>query len=375
MSAISSMGSKITALAVFLVILLATVAVIPFAEALDASISVKDGEGTSFTLDGPVNKIITIGVGVTATAIGVGALDKITVCDSYSKTNSDTIFDNLRDYIKEGKIAANGNIYSSGKDQLKTDIINASEPTKEGHFDKDKDVIMAVVSPSYRGNLSFLAEEGYKNVMYWSDVSSYDDIIDFVETISKVCNGKIDDKAATMRLVSEKIDLTLEKEKPVVQDAFYVTFSGGTFKVGNTKSITTVMIEAAGGNVITKDDSKSASTIEVNLTDLISKHPDAILFADSQVFNNDEHMKNLRTAVGNDVTIKGLDAIWNNFSIESAKGVWAMAGSMYPELFDGDMPTASPAEDDVMIYVGAAIVALIILLGVSYFFMKTPKRP
>ena len=53
------------------------------------SIEVKDGFGTEFTFDGPVDKVISIGVGVTATVIGVGALDKIVVCDSYSKTNSD----------------------------------------------------------------------------------------------------------------------------------------------------------------------------------------------------------------------------------------------------------------------------------------------
>ena len=364
--------TKAMALAVVVLMALVSVQMIFVSDDSDAaSITVKDGEGTEFTFDSPANKIITIGVGVTATAIGVGALDKIVVCDSYSKTNSDKIFDDLKKYVEEGKIAANGNIYSSGKDQLKTDLIDAAEPTKENHFDKEKDVVMAVVSPSYKANLSFLEENGFKNVMYWSTVNDYDDIIDFVETISKVCNEKVDDKAASMRAVADKITSTLEKADVVKAKAFYVTYSSGTFKVGNTTSITTAMIEAAGGEVITKDPSKSASTIEVNLTELVANNPDAIIFADSQVFNSGEHMKNLRTAVGNDVIIKGLEAIWNNFSIESAKGVWAMAGSMYPDLFDGDMPSGGGSDDNTMLYIGAGAVAVVIILVAAYFFMRS----
>ena len=366
------MNSKIVALTVLAILVVSSASVVLYSEDSDAVVTVKDGEGTSFTFDSPVNRIITIGVGVTATAIGVGALDKISVCDSYSKTNNDPLFDTLKKYVEEGKIAANGNIYNSGKEQLKIDIIDAAEPTK-GNFDKEKDVVLAVVSPSYKANLSFLQENGFKNVMYWSTVDDYSDIVDFVETISLVCNGKVDSNAAAMRAVQDKINLTLEKEKPATAKAFYVTYSAGVFKVGNTTSITTAMIEAAGGEVITKDPTKSASTIEVNLTTLIESNPDAIIFADSQVFNSEEHMKNLRTAVGSDAKIYGLEGIWNNFSIESAKGVWQMASAMYPDLFEGDMPTPSQGSDSTMIYAIAAAIAVVIIVLVAFIFMRSPK--
>ena len=366
------MNSKIVAFIVLAILVVSSASVVLYSEDSDAAITVKDGEGTSFTFDSPVNRIITIGAGVTATAIGVGALDKISVCDSYSKTNKDPLFDTLKKYVEEGKIAANGNIYNSGKEQLKTDIIDAAEPTK-GNFDKEKDVVLAVVSPSYKANLGFLQENGFKNVMYWSTVDDYSDIVDFVETISLVCNGKVDSNAAAMRAVQEKIDLTLEKEKPTTAKAFYVTYSAGVFKVGNTTSITTAMIEAAGGEVITKDPTKSASTIEVNLTTLIESNPDAIIFADNQVFNSEEHMKNLRTAVGNDAKIYGLEGIWNNFSIESSKGVWQMASAMYPDLFEGDMPTPSQGSDSTMIYAIAAAIAVVIIVLVAFIFMRSPK--
>ena len=130
------------------------------------------------------------------------------------------------------------------------------------------------------------------------------------------------------------------------------------------------MIEAAGGEVVTKDDSKSASTIEINLTELVANNPGVIIFADNQVFNSAEHMKNLRNAVGDDVEIKGLEAIWNNFSIESAKGVWAMAGSMYPDLFDGKMPSAGGSSSDLTMYAGSGIVAVVVILVASYLLMR-----
>jgi len=340
----------------------------------DASFVVRDGEGTSFTFDSPVDHIITIGVGATATAIGVGALDKIVVCDSYSKTNSDPIFDDLKRYVEEGRIAANGNIYNSGKEQLKIDIIDAAEPTK-GRFDKDRDVIFAVASPSYRGNLDFLAENGFRNVMYWNTVDDYGDIVDFVETISMVCNGKIVDSAASMRLVVDTITSTLDKTNIARAKAFYITYSGGEYKVGNTTSITTVMLEAAGGVVITKDPSKPDSTITVNLTKLVEENPTVKIFADHQVYTSEEHMKNIRIQVGNDVPIYGLESIWNNFSIESAKGVWLMASALYPELFEGDMPVPTEPQDTVFMYFCAGMVAVAIILIGSYLFMRTPSRP
>ena len=352
----------------------ASVSIVLSGEDSDAAFTVKDGEGTEFTFDGPVDHIMTIGVGATATAIGVGALDKIVVCDSYSKTNASSVFDKLRAYIEEGRIAANGNIYSSGKAQLETDIVDAAEPTK-GKFDKDKDVVIAIVSPSYKANLAFLDTYGFKNVLYWdSSVKTYDDIIAFVETISMVCNGKVDDNAKRMSLVADTISETLSEVNKAPREAFYITYSSGVYKVGNTSSITTIMIETAGGKVVTKDDSKSASTIEVSLPMLKENYPDVVIFADSQIADSQDHMNYLRGIFGNDQKIIALDGIWNNFSIESATGVWTMACAMYPDLFSGDVPEAGGSTDTTMMYIIAGAVAVVIILAVAFFFMRSSGK-
>ena len=364
-------NNKCIALLIVAVMAFASLAAVAGTEGSDAAFTVTDGEGTMMNFDAPAKKIITIGVGVTATAIGVGALDKIVVCDNYSKTNADPLFDKLREYVEEKKIAANGNIYSSGLSQLKTDIIASTEADKGG-FDKENDVIIASVSASYRAPLNdFLTEYGFKKVLYWSTVEDYEDIIDFVEAISLVCNGKVDSNAGTMRAVSDKITSTLEKEKPEKVKAFYVTYSGNAFKVGNVGSITTAMIEAAGGEVITKDSSKP-STYETNLNILVSENPGVVIFADNQIVSDTERYNQLKTLVG-ETKIYGLQSIWNNYSIESAKGVWSMASAMYPELFDGDIPTPGETQDNTMLYLCASVIAIVILVAVAYLFMRSSK--
>jgi len=69
-----------TVIAAALVSILLAMAVTPLADDSDAAgIIVTDGIGNVITLDGPADRIITVGTGITATVIGVGALDKISV--------------------------------------------------------------------------------------------------------------------------------------------------------------------------------------------------------------------------------------------------------------------------------------------------------
>ena len=334
------------------------------------SIEVKDGFGTEFTFDGPVDKVISIGVGVTATVIGIGALDKIVVCDSYSKTNSDTLFDPLRELIDEGKVAAGGNIYNSGKDQLWNDIVNAAEPST-GTFDREKDVVILTGSDQYRANIvPLLEEKGFRNVLQWYDIKSYEDLVDFAETISKVCMGNVVPEIDQMKYVKESITSTIASEGVDTAKAFYVTYSGGSFKVGNTGSIATSMILAAGGNAITVDSTQTATTYVANLTKIVEENPDVVIFVDNTVVKDAGLMAELRKNVGDDVTLVPLKPIWNNYCLESMDGIWTMATAMYPDLFEGDVPTIPSEESDTMLYVGAAVVVVAIIAAVAFLFMR-----
>ena len=335
-----------------------------------SSITVTDGLGNEFTFEDEPAHIITVGKGITATAIQLNAIDKIVVADSYSKTDTNEVFDILRTYIDEGKIAAGGNIYSSGKAQLQTDIVYAAD---NGRFDKEKDPIFITGGNSYINPIiEYLTTTGFKKILAWNDITEYDKIADFVSTVSKIIDGEESDKVAQMKHVSEVIADGV-KDK-TLREAFYVTYSGGAFKVGNINSLANSMISAAGGKSITTDDSKAKPTYEANLTTLVEEHPDAIIFIDNSIKSNQSNLDALKTAIGEDAfnnRVVPLNPLWNNYSIESMTGVWTMACAMYPDTFEGDVPTVDEPKKNTMLYVGIGVgVAAVVLIAGLLFLRK-----
>lgn len=341
------------------------------------TITVTDGRGETVTFDSAVDSIVTVGRGVTATTIQLGMLDKIVVCDKYSAGDTNKVFDGLREYVAEGKISASGSVYSSGVSDLKNEIIDA---TDKGKFDKTSDALIITGSPTYLDNglIDFFETEGYKKILVWYDtkITSYDDIVDVVEVISKVTKGTVDPVVNEMRSLPKNID-TILKDNDITSDsdkaeAFYVTYSGNAYKVGNTGSLATAMILAAGGNVVTLDLSQTASTYEANLTQIIEEYgKDVVIFLDDNIASTDK-LNDVRAMVGNEVKLVPLDPLYNNYTVESMNCVKLMAHSMYPDIFEGDDPFIPSEEDDdnLLIYVAAGIVAVIVIIGVAFVFMR-----
>ena len=341
-------------------------------DASDAAITVKDGYGNEFVFEDEPAYIITIGSGITATSIQLGAIDKILVADSYSKTNTNQVFDVLREYINAGKIAANGNIYSSGKANLKTDIVDAADTEHGGKFNKETDPVFITGGNSYIDPIvADLKDLGFKKVMAWNDITEYNEIADFVSTVSKIIDGTESDKVAQMKHVSEVIsDGVKDKTK---REAFYVTYSSGVFKVGNTKSLANSMIYAAGGNSITTDPNIGTSTYEANVTSLVEQHPNAVIFLDSTIHANAANKEAFLNAIGgaDGKTIVEMNNLWNNYSIDSMNGVWTMACAMYPDTFEGDVPTVDDdSKDNTVLYIGIGVAAALVILAAGVLFLR-----
>ena len=352
------------------------VVIIPTDVSADSSFEITDGKGNTLSFDRPVDHIITIGVGVTATVIQLGYGDKIVVADKYSATNADKVFDMLRGLIDDGKAVADGTIYSSGTDALKSNVIDAADTEKGGVFNKDKDVMILTGGDTYlikNGLLDFFKENGFR-VLAWNDMVDYDDIIEFTEKISMIVSGSVSGQIDKMKNVEKVINDTL-KEKKVVDkaEAFYLTYSGNAYKVGNKGSIATSMIIAAGGNAVTIDESKSGTTYEANLTELIETYgTDVTIFADSaNIVQKEDRLKEVQKLVGPDVKIVELSPLWNNYSIESMNGVWTMACSMYPDYFEGDVPEVNTdSGPNVVLYAIVGAVVAIVIVGAVLFLMK-----
>ena len=334
----------------------------------DSGFTVEDGQGTEFAYDAPSGKVMTIGKGLTATVIEMGYLNKILVCDSYSNTATEDIFSDLKPLVADSTILAGGNIYSSGKAQLINDIVYATE---NNGFDKEKDTIFITGGPSY---IDAIVDElrddskGFKKVLAWESIETYDEMVDYVNVVSMAVSGSTEGKAEQMSYVAEHIKDTLGDRTKA--KAFYVNYSSSAFRVGNTGSLASSMIIAAGGISVTIDSTKAVPTYEANITNLVDTHgTDTIIFVDAGV--NETNLNTLKSLVPDSVKIVPMSSLWNNFAPDSMDGIWVMASAMYPDLFNGDVPTVPDNDDpDIWLYVGVAIAAVAIIGLVAFVLMR-----
>lgn len=313
----------------------------------EASITLTDGRGKTCKLYEPAQHIVSVGKGLTMTVIDLGYVDSIVVCDKYSNVTTDGRFKKLNDNVATGKTYAGGSLWSIPA--MKNEIFDKADSEQGGTFDKEKDVVMITVgsaSTTSTGinvlNLeSELRSAGFRNVLIWFEITEYDEIVDFVRQVSLAMKGEVDGVVFDMEYVKDHIASELGDTKK--RKAFYVTYSGGAFKVGNKGSLGTSLALAAGANVVTIDASKEP-TYAANLTDLIGTYgTDTVVFADGSMAS--ARLSELRDKVGNDVKIVVMDPLWNNFDPESKDGIWTFACALYPELFSGDVPTAPLADD------------------------------
>ena len=372
-----SLRRMVTAALFIAMLALTAVIIVPVSEdsSADSSFTVKDGRGTEVTFDEPAGHIVTCGKGPTATVIQLGQLDKLVVCDSYSKTATEDVFTPLKQKIEDGKVKADGNVYSSGLAAFKTNVVDAADTEKGGSFDKNKDVIILTASVANNDALkTYFSDLGFKKILVWDSITEYGQIIDFAKAVSMSITGSVTDEVKSMELVEKTISDKLNDEQITTAEkkvkAIYVRISSNNFALGNTNSLTTSMIDAAGGNNIAFDDGKAKPTYTVSAGELTSIREDnegkIVVFLDTTVTT--EKLTELKGAMGTeDVSYVPLDGLWNNYSIDSKDGVWTMACAMYPDYFSGDVPTVKDdGNKDIILYaaIGGAVAIVVIVAAV-----------
>ncbi|MBR7124535.1 MAG: hypothetical protein IKC93_06710 [Candidatus Methanomethylophilaceae archaeon] len=333
---------------------------------------------------------MTIGTGLTATAIELDLLDRMIVCDRYAALDNHSLFNGLRSKIGSDQIMANGSGYSTGLGSVKNDIWTMTEKIYrekgidlEGvdHLDvKDIAIFMTGVPSSINELYDDLSDArlSYKHILCWDTIDSYDDLIDMVRTMSLVMKGVVDPHVDEMESIVDYIETILSGNPGMKRrEAFYVTYSGGELKVGNMGSLANSMIEAAGGISITNDASMS-KTYAANIPRLIEGHgTDMVIFVDDVLASNESSMDTLKKALGGqDVKLVRLDPLWNNYCIESMNGVWAMACAMYsdvyPDVFVGDVPVISnDYDDDIVLYTVAGLLGAAMISVLAFLYFRT----
>ena len=382
MAEIQAVKKKMIAVAFVSMMALAAIIIIPAGgdSSADDSFTVKDGRGNEVTFDKPVEHIVTCGKGPTATVIQLGQLDKLVVCDSYSKNGTEKVFEPLKKKIEDGSVKADGNVYSSGLAAFKTNVIDSADVEKDGKFVKESDVIILTASVANNNSLkTYFADAGFKKILVWDSITEYDQIIDFAKAVSMVLTGKVANEVKSMELVKKTIGDKLEAEQITTAEkktkSIYIRISSGNYALGNAESLTTSMIAAAGGNNIAFDDGKAKPTYTVSPAELTQMRSDyegkIVVFLDTTV-TEDKQAELKNTIMGSEnTTYVILDGLWNNYSIDSKDGVWTMACAMYPDYFSGDVPTVKDADEkNIVLYMVIGCAAGVVLLVAAVILMR-----
>lgn len=340
-------------------------------------ITVTDGKGQTITLDSVPEHLFIVGNGAVATVIDVGALDKIVVCETYAvaASASNPVFDGLKERARNGEVYANGNYYSKASDMEK-DLLSAIGNNK---FDKSKDVaiVTGTTDTAFRNIDPVLENCGVKNVLRWGAITEYNEIVNFAKQISLVCTGEVNEKVNQMNYVVKYIEDTVSNSKKDPAKGFYVTYSASNYKVGSFGSLGNMLIDTACGYSVTETAEKSSTYVYdkgsvADLTTLIANYgKDTVIFVDNSIGGTESRLQAVREAVGSDVTIVKLDSLWNNYSPECTTGVWTVACALYPDLFQGDIPTADPEKsNNTVVYVIAGVIAVGAIALVAVFFLR-----
>jgi ABC-type Fe3+-hydroxamate transport system substrate-binding protein len=333
--------------------------------------AVIDGTGEIFMYPEPAEHVVTMGYASTLTVAMLGEIGKIIAVDTYS-TYSYTKDERLKDLD-----AVNlGSIYTaSNNDLIVTKLIQWVD---EGKMNLDDTIILTAYS-----NALVLREQlnavGFDKVLVYLSVTGYDDIIDFVKSMSIVVTGKISPIVDRMGLVKVTIDNTLagvtDKAKGL---GVWYTISTSEFTVCNTGSIAASLIDTAGGINVAYNPGNSSTTYgnASFIVQLVEENPGVVIFLSDNYTRNHTVDDFRKEVLGGDksIPILVIDSRWNNYDPDAADGLWAFACALYPDLFEGDAPSTDDgvSGSNLLLYAAAGIISAICILGISYAFIRRP---
>ncbi len=330
--------------------------------------TITDGTGVPFTYAGPTEHIVTTGYGSTLTVAMLGEIEKIIAVDTYS-TYEYTKDERLKDL----NATSVGSLYSSSNNDYIVSLF--VQWVDEGKMNLDDTIILT----TYNNSLvlrDLLNSIGFSKVLVYLEITSYDQVVDFVRSMSVIVTGKVSGIVNDMELVKATIDDGLmgigEKAKGL--STWYISSSG--FTVNNKGSIATSLIETAGGINVAYDPSIStvrygdASTI----VQMVEAHPGLVIFM-SNFSGSISDFRNTVLGGRADVPVIPMEANWNNYCPDAAEGLWAVACALYPNLFEGPAPhDDGPSDPNTLLWAFVGIVSVIIIFGIAYFFLRKPKR-
>lgn len=320
-----------------------------------AAISVTDPYGHTVEFDAPVNKIVTLGFGLTLTVVDAGCADKILAIDKYS----------LYSYTNNPKVEnltaeSIGSVYSSDADMVVTNMIQFRN---DGLFNVDTDVlVMNFYSAALAtdGLLDRLQNEGIKVLCYGASTYTYDLVVQAVSDVVKLVGGDdsiVQKMTDTKTNVSERGSGLAEDEKP---KAMYVSDVTGQVKVYNTGIAADMITLANGINV--GNNGSGASHVE-DISYILQVAPDVVFLDGNYSLTEAEFTANLGT---DSIKIVKLEKEWNSYGPSTADGLEAISEALHGPMPEGSSIFGNLSPMTVVVAAGVIIAAI----AAVFFFLS-----
>jgi len=325
-------------------------------------IRITDTLNREIILSGPVDHIVTMGVGFTTTVIDLGCKDKIVGVDPYSTEDytGDSNFSGLESL---------GSIYSASAGQIMyTTLLQLRD---QGKF-TENDVI--VVPSTYSGIidssvglLAILDKIGSAKINVLAlAAETYEGVIEAVEAVAKALGKESDSMVTDMRDLKTYVEDKVESENLVGGAGIHISSAG---KVYN-RSILVSFIDIAGGVNAGSNGSNDLSyaTDKAALLQMSQVNQNTTIFLDSGHSLTASEFKNENNLTCNVVKV---NAKWNNVSPSVTDGLWFVAMCMYPEAFEGDMPDfGEETPDNTLLYIGAGAIVAVLICVIAVVYLR-----
>lgn len=325
---------------------------------------IEDSNGNLVEFEQISNNIILMGYGYTMTTVDLGCEDRIVGVDSWT---AQYMADAGYTQYNELNI---GNFYNAdGCVQIATAILQMSE---DGTFNLETDWIVA---PSYSsitksGGLvdvlnEYLGENNYNLITLISTATTYDQVMQVVDDLGQILGADSDSILDEMEYVEYEITSIVEENNLSGAAAIQVSSSGKVYNSSLMISMITTMLNGInagnnGGSATSYSSDKSA------VAQMAAEYSNTVIFIDSSFGSITEWKAALS---GYEVVI--IEHQWDNICPEVTNCLWVLACAMYPDYFEGDVPTVpSDTNDNTLLYLGvgiaiAAIVAVIAVVAIK----------
>jgi ABC-type Fe3+-hydroxamate transport system substrate-binding protein len=313
-------------------------------------ITVTNSAGTLVTFDEPAQKVASLGLSFTTTLMGLDRRDDIVMIDNYSAPAS------------SGLAGAEGiAYYPVGDGQMIAQIL----ANGLGGFDRNRDVVFLYGYSYHTTAIQSMEAFGIKVVTFYP--TNYEEGIDMVAKIGAIMG--LDSKAAdivrTMRTEAAIYSEVLASSGLDKIRAAYVSYSGGTLRVGNVNSYSVILIKMAGGINAADDIGKTGSALTsyaVDDTMFIQMNVD-VIFLDPYYAGTPDGFRAEKN-ISKNVKIYKLDMPMNQYGPTSLDGIKYMAKAMYPSVFGTpDQDEGGTAEDHIVYILLASAIASAITVG------------